>query len=85
MELKDLLKRIIDACNYNEMCPDTDLAIEYLTQITPSLYTKDVAKVTENIILPLMDQYRDSEDKSEMKYIQGTIILINDYLLQKTN
>lgn len=80
MELKDLLKRIIDTCNYNEMCIDTDMAIEYLCMITEPLVTKNAIEVSEKIIYDLMKLYRDSEDDDEMEYIQETICTIIKYL-----
>lgn len=84
MKLNELIKRIIDTANFNEMAIDTEMAIEYACQIVEPLYARNVKEVTDSIIIPLMDQYRDANDNEEMEFIQGTIILINDYLLQPT-
>ena len=80
MELKDLLKRIIDTCNYNEVSIDTDLSLEYVCQIAEPLVNKDTNEISELIIFPLMSQYRDSEDIDEQEYIQDTIKLILKYI-----
>ena len=73
MKLNELVKRIIDTCNYNEMCVDTEMTIEYVCDIVEPLATKDTLKITELVIFPMMDQYRASEDVDEMVYIQETI------------
>ncbi len=80
MKITDLLKRIIDTCNYNEMAIDTDLTIEYLCMITEPLATKNVSAVNDVIISELLNHYRDSEDTNEMEYIQETIKAIMEYL-----
>lgn len=80
MIIKDLLKRIIDTCNYNEMMIDTDLTLEYLCMISEPLINKDLEAVNNLIIYPLMDQYRDADDRSELDYIKETISEVIKYL-----
>ena len=80
MNTKDLIKRIIDTCNYNEMSIDTDLSIEYAIMIAQDFLNKDAKAVSEDIIIPLMQNFRDSDDRDEQDYIKETITMIIEYI-----
>lgn len=80
MKKSELIKRIIDTANYNEMCIDYDMSIEYACEIADVLTTKDLKQIVDTLVTPLMDQYRDSECKDEQKYITATVQMIFEYL-----
>ncbi len=80
MKIDELLKRIIDTCNYNEMNVDTDMAIEYACQLALPLAQKDVKAVTDGVIFPLMNQYRETNDNDEIEYIQDTVEMVLEFM-----
>lgn len=80
MELKTLLRRIINTINYNEIAPDMDLSIDYVCDIVEGLMEKNVTRVTEDVIFPLMENYKAAEDNGEISYIKDTIAMVVEYL-----
>lgn len=83
MELKDVLKRIIDTCNYSEMNIDSEMNTEYVCMLVEPLAFKQIEEVNKLIVFPLMDQYSDAVAKDEKEYIQDTINTVYKYMMEK--
>ena len=78
--MKDLIKRIIDTCNYNEMNIDTELSLDYAIMIAQDFANKDIKAISTDVIFPLMQLYRDSEDLDEQLYIKDTVEMLIEYI-----